>query len=52
MSLQIVDATNAVSYFRAINRGDWREAVRTARQLEQRLGPDWRKRIDWMRNAK
>ena len=47
--LQIVDATNANSYWWAIRDGRWPDALRLARDLAERLGPEWRERIEWTR---
>ena len=40
--LQILDATNADAYFWAIRERNFSEANRAARELAQRLGPQWR----------
>ena len=42
IALQVVDASLASSYKRAIQRGDWAVALRIAEQLASRLGPGWR----------
>ena len=45
IALQVVDASLASSYKRAIARGDVAVALRIAGQLAMRLGPGWREKI-------
>ena len=45
IALQVVDASLASSYKRAIQRGDVPVALRIAGQLAMRLGPGWREKI-------